>query len=132
MVVAFSAVRTQPTAPTLTSQCRDADSASANLISYVTDLINTTNVQLAALRDSLGLTGVSPSSLVLVTDKTTCANTAAALDKLANVQNSGRTAYVVQAGTSRYVVEDPNGTAGEHLMAWVYDSRFKRVQGIAQ
>ncbi len=128
----LSTVKPEPKVAAASSQCLGADSVSANLISYITDLINTTNVQLAALRDSVGLTGVSPSSLVLVADKNICAKAAAALDNLANVQSSGRLVYVVQAGNSRYVVEDPNGTAGEHLMAWIYDSRFRLVQGLAR
>lgn len=132
IVIAFASLQSQSPVAGVRSQCRGADSASADLIGYITELINTTDVQLAAMRDSIGLTGVSPSSLVLVTDKTTCAKAAAALDNLANVQSSGRTVYVVQAGTSRYIVEDPNGTAGEYLMVWVYDSRFRLVQGIAR
>lgn len=125
-------LRAHTTSRVLSTQCLTADAHSANLIALVTGLINTTYPDEASLRDSVGLGGVSPSSLVLVTNAMTCAKAATAVDKLANVRNSGRLVYVVQAGSSRFIVQDPTATAGDHWTVLIFDSHFSFVKSLLQ
>ncbi len=114
------------------SQCLGPDEGSAALINWDKALITSTIPNLAALRDSAGLGGVDTSSVVLVTDPTTCASAASAVDKIMGVRSSGRLVYVVQAGTQRFTVKDPNLASGEHITVWVFDTRFRLVRAILQ
>ena len=116
----------QKVAPSSTgrSQCRPPDEYAEALILNVKDLINTRLPGLAGLRDSVGLGGVDTSSVVLVTDRVTCAKAASVFDSLANVRDSGRLVWVVRVGTQRYVVKDPDWTAGEWWTTWIFDARF--------
>jgi hypothetical protein len=119
----------QKVAPSSTgrSQCRPPDEYAEALMINVKDLINPRFPGLAGLRDTVGLGGVDTSSVVLVTDRTTCARAASVLDSLANVRNSGRLVWVVRAGAQRYIVKDPDVTAGEWGTSWIFDSHFNYV-----
>ena len=132
LIARVDILRAHPASRTVSTQCRAADANSASLIKYVTRLINTTDPKTAALRDSVGLGGVNPSSLVLVTNAMTCAKAATAIDKLANVRNSGRLVYVVQAGASRFIVQDPGATAGEYGTVLIFDSHFSLIRSLLQ
>jgi hypothetical protein len=125
-------LRAHLTSGVLSTRCLAADAHSANLIAYVTGLINATDPDETSLRDAVGLGGVSPSSLVLVSSAMTCAKAATAVDKLANVTNSGRLVYVVQAGSHRFIVQDPNATAGDHWTVLVFDQHFTFIRSLLQ
>ena len=83
----------------------------------------------------MGLTRVDTSTVSLVTNAAICQSVANATDVLANVTNSGRLVYVVQAGSAgniRYFAQDPNEGAGDYLPAFVFDKKFNLVTTIAR
>ncbi len=125
-------LRAHTTSRVLSTQCLAADAHSANLIAVVTGLINATDPDETSLRDAAGLGGVSPSSLVLVTSAMTCARAATAVDKMAKVSNSGRLVYVVQAASHRFIVQDPNATAGEYWTVLIFDQHFTFIMSLLQ
>jgi hypothetical protein len=112
----------------VTSQCLPADGRAAGLIAIFKNIIKSTDARDIALRDDVGLTGVDTSGIAVVTDTAICARAAAAIDQLANGKNSGRLVYVLRAGSSHFIVEDPHATAGEYVSVAVFDSQFKLVR----
>jgi hypothetical protein len=113
------------------SQCQPADSVSENLVRFVTDLVTSTDPGMASLRSTLGLSGVSPSSISLVSDSKTCKNAAEAFDVLAGTPQSGRKVFVVKAGSSRYVVQAPAlGPVDTKVGAFVFDRRFVFIRAV--
>lgn len=110
------------------SQCIAADSNSTYAINVLKNIIQSTKPGTDSLRDAIGLTGVDPAGLTVVTASNTCKSAAAAIDQLASVSNSGRKVYVIQAGRLRYAVVDPVSTAGEWGTLVILDSHFHLVR----
>lgn len=106
--------------------CLPASGKSAGLVDYVNHLLTAADSAYVPLRSRFGLSGVTTSQVSLVTDERICSQAASAIDRMAGVRNSGRRVYVVQAGT-RYLVQDPNGKAGEWTSVIVYDPHFTYV-----
>lgn len=126
----------QPHSSTLrlkvTGQCRGPDAVSAQLISYLQDLVTATDTGTVARRQTWGLPATSSSNVTLVIDSRTCAKAADAYSADEDTLNPmvGRQAYVVKVATL-YVVWDPTVRVGEWNAYRIMDNKFKVTAAIA-
>lgn len=104
--------------------CRVADSTSVRVIDYVQKLLESTEPADDALRRALELTNVSAAQVSLVTTGKDCTKAGGALDEAAGVSGSGRSVYLIRAGTERFFVYDPDSDAGEYRPLYVLDAKF--------
>lgn len=110
--------------------CRVADSTSVRVIDYVQKLLGSTEPADVALRRALGLTNVSATQVSLVTTAKECTKAGGALKQAAGVSSSGRSVYLVRAGTKRLFVYDPDSDAGEYRPLYVLDAKFVLLRAL--
>lgn len=113
-------------AQTISGNCAPKDTTSARLIAKFTSIVTAATLAAKVERSELGLDNVTPSQILLVTDKTICAKAAVAMDAH-RAQNSARhKLYVLTLGTS-YGVLDNTIVANQYTVAYVFDRSWKYV-----
>lgn len=112
------------------SPCLPADSGATVLVTFVNYLLTSSDSGVSTLRQTLGLSNVSPSQVTVVTSGTACTKARDAVDNLASTPNSNRRLYVVKAGNERFFVRDPNATAGEYNPVLLFDSRWVLIRSL--
>jgi hypothetical protein len=119
MLITCGSVAAQP-------RCRTSADTSAQLVAAVQDWLadSSSPTFLEPLRKRLGLSRTAPSSVVVITDPTSCTNAALnwALPP-AVVHDPARTVYLVRAGANRYFVWKPVDAVTSGVV--VLDQRFK-------
>jgi hypothetical protein len=106
--------------------CR-SDYVNSRLVEFFQGVVAPTTAGDSAIRQTLGLTGVTPAQVTVVTDATTCTKAASALSKLAEVPKSTYSLNVVRVGTS-YAVFDPTRATGQWEPVSVFDSRWRLLE----
>jgi hypothetical protein len=133
-IVAFFAILTTclQTAATQvgSSQCKAADSISTRVNGSISDLLLSTDSGDVAMRDTVGINGVQPSQVALVTDGRICSRLASELDHLAGVNNSGRVIYAFSVGKT-FAALDPAIRAGEWVQLIFYDNHYKFLWSVS-
>lgn len=105
--------------------CAPPDSTSQYLISKLKRLMQATSGRVALDRALAGIPQVDTATIVLVTDRNTCAKAEHAYSNAVwgNPPPSGKV-HVVRVG-SVYVVSDPQRRAGEFYVEVVMDAAFR-------
>lgn len=111
-----------------TSGCLAPDDTSARIVHFVSVLLTDTSQAGVAERDTVGLTGVTPSQVSAVTDSRTCAKFVSTLNHFEGVNNPNRKVYAYSVGSSNYVVQDPNLHSGEWTPVFLLDRTFKIIR----
>jgi len=83
------------------------------------------------MRSHFNLPQLPDDSVTAVTDSTTCNRAAIAYGRNLTVPDTTtpRQVYVVRVGSTRYIVGDPQVTAGEFMIDIPFDSSFTTVFG---
>jgi hypothetical protein len=99
--------------------CRTADAATTRVLEYVKDYIR----EPTAATDSLGLTGVSVSSIVSETDSTTCVRVAQVVDSVFNA-TVAHPYVVVRAGPRFFAFAPSTDPLNPNTLLFVVDNAF--------
>jgi hypothetical protein len=119
-------------AQTITGKCAPTDTTSARLIAKFKSIVTSKTLASQVYRSQLGLENVTPSQIVLVTDKAICTRAAVALDaqlaqnKKFYTKRTNYTVYVLTLGTS-YGVLANTIVDSRYTVADVYDRNWKYV-----
>lgn len=114
----------------ITGSCAPKDARSDRLIANFKAFVAKTDMGGTVEKTTMGLATVTPSQVVLVTDKAICAKAAAAYVKTQLEKRSSYTLYVVTLGSSYGVLDTRMMQAGFET-ADVYDSNWKYI-GVRQ
>jgi hypothetical protein len=122
-----------PSGPVAAGACLGPDAFSKNLVQYMDTLVTSTDSETVAARNRYGLPVVSPSAVTLVSDTTVCRTYANAYSADVNPASPmvGRLVYVVQIGSNRFVVVDPNYRGGEWIGHIVFDNNQQVIARFA-
>jgi hypothetical protein len=112
------------------SQCKAADSISTRVNGFISDLLLSTDSGDIAMRDTVGINGVQPSQVALVTDSRICSRLASEIDHLAGVNNSGRVIYAFSVGNT-FGALDPTIKASEWVQLLFYDNHYKFLWSVS-
>ncbi|HEU4564706.1 MAG TPA: hypothetical protein VFS05_08665 [Gemmatimonadaceae bacterium] len=107
--------------------CRQPGEDSEYTLDYLRDLLSTSDPQRTPVRDSISLSVLADTAIVLVTNEATCARAIPAYERALGRTRSGRSVHVYRAGAS-YVVEDPAERVGEHGYLPVFTSSFALIR----
>lgn len=107
--------------------CRPTDEMSARIVEYFQGIVTPQASADTTLRNDLGLAGVTPAQVTIVSDPSICTKAASAMNKLDQAPQPEYALYVVRVGTSYGVVE-PTWRSGEWTPAILFDSRWKLRQ----
>jgi len=113
-----------------TGSCAPKDVRSDRLVANFKAFVGKTDMGGTVEKTTMGLANVTPSQVVLVTDKSICTKAAAAFNTKQLQKRSSYTLYVVKLGTS-YGVEDTIMLQAGFETADVYDGNWKYV-GVRQ
>ena len=104
-----------------------------SLIASIQDLVTSTDPDDTVLRDSLKLPSVPDSAVYLVQNDSICTAVLQAHVARGSGPSSVTLPYilVIRVGTSRYVVYDGYGSAGEFRLYYVYDDQLEYLGSIA-
>jgi hypothetical protein len=116
--------------PAVTGSCAPKDARSDRLAANFKAFVGKTDMGGTVEKTTIGLATVTPSQVVLVTDKAICTKAAAAFDTAQLEKKSSYTLYVVTLGSS-YGVEDTRMLQAGFETAYVFDSHWKYV-GVRQ
>jgi hypothetical protein len=116
--------------PAITGNCAPKDARSDRLIANFKAFVGKTDMGGTVEKNTMGLATVTPSQVVLVTDRATCTKAAAAFDAKQLEKRSSYTLYVVTLGSS-YAVEDTRMLQAGFETADVFDSNWKYI-GVRQ
>jgi hypothetical protein len=114
----------------ITGSCAPKDARSDRLIANFKAFVGKTDMGGTVEKTTMGLATVTPSQVVLVTDKAICTKAAAAFDTKQLEKRSSYTLYVVTLGSS-YGVEDTRMLQAGFETADVFDSNWKYI-GVRQ
>lgn len=106
------------------SSCRASDTDAQRLLSYVRQLVATTDPTRTPLRTSLGLKAIDSSRVVMVTDNAVCNKVAQGINTAQGTPNLIRQLYVLDVGTS-YAAQDPTHPSGEWWPIVTLDNKYK-------
>jgi hypothetical protein len=112
------------------SNCKGADSVSVRIHASISDLLLSTDSADIAMRDTVGIAGVLPSQVVLISDSRLCSKLAAAIDQLEHANKPGRLFYAFSVGRV-FAALDPTIRAGEWIPLLFYDAHFKLLWSVA-
>ncbi len=112
----------------ITGSCGPSDARSDRLIANFKAFVAKTDMGGTIEKTTMGLSTVTPSQVVLVTDKAICTRAAAAFDSRQLQKRSSYTLYVVTLGSS-YGVEDTRVLQAGFETAEVFDSHWKHIGG---
>ena len=99
---------------------------------HVVRLVTGTDSAMVANRNLYNLPAVAKSKVSVVTASSVCNQAGAAYHAAVTPPGTpaiSRTLVVIKVGTTRYVVVDPNQSAGEFEMNEVFDSKWNRLAG---
>jgi hypothetical protein len=130
MMNAAAAAPRSTGARAITGNCAPKDARSDRLIANFKDFVRKTDMGGTVEKTTMGLATVTPSQVVLVTDKAICTKAAAAFDTKQLQKRSSYTLYVVTLGSS-FGVEDTRMMQAGFETADVYDSNWKFI-GVRQ
>lgn len=103
------------------------DDNNARLVESFQAVVAPTTAGDSAMQQTLGLGGVTPAQVTIVTDATTCNKAAVAMSKLAAVPKSTYALNVVRVGTL-YVVFDPTRRTGQWEPVSVFNSKWTLLE----
>ncbi len=111
------------------SACLTSGQSSTALANYITSLVTATDSATIARRNRYGLPALPSSAVTVVTDSATCRGYADAYSAIVNPSAPmvGRRVYVVQAGSTRAVILDPNQKAGEWRLEIIFDTNRNKI-----
>jgi hypothetical protein len=124
--VAFSAASGTIDAQAITGTCASADTTGTRLIGAFTNILTPHIASDTTVQAGLGLIGVTPAQIAIVTDNSVCTRAATALDAYRTVKSTSYTLYVLTVGTS-YAVLDRDAIGPGYVVAWVFDHDWKFV-----
>ncbi|HEY2431031.1 MAG TPA: hypothetical protein VGI12_00045 [Vicinamibacterales bacterium] len=131
LMMSATVARTGTTgASAVTGSCAPKDARSDRLIAELKAFVGKTDMGGTVEKTTMGLASVTPSQVVLVSDKAICTKAAAAFDAKQLEKRSSYTLYVVTLGSS-YGVEDTKMMQAGFETADIYDSQWKYI-GIRQ
>jgi hypothetical protein len=130
VILAATATAGAKSAQTTTGTCASKDTTSARLIAGFTTMVTKTTLAATIERKGLGITNVTPSQIVLVTDKSICTKAAVAMDAITTEKRARYKLYVVTLGTS-YGVLDNTVVAPGYALAYVFDHNWKYMSNKA-
>jgi hypothetical protein len=105
--------------------CATPNESSASGLASLQEFVVASDTGAVAERARLGVTGISPSSVSVISDESTCQRASAELDTLLGDPQTNRAVYVYTFG-SRFVVDDPEN-AGHFRPVFVFDSSWANV-----
>jgi hypothetical protein len=114
----------------ITGTCAPKDERSDRLVAHFKAFVGKTDMGGKVEKTTMGLANVTPSQVVLVTDKAICTKAAAAFNATRLEKRSSYTLYVVTLGSS-YGVEDIIMPQAGFETAYVFDSAWKYI-GVRQ
>jgi hypothetical protein len=132
MMFAATAMAGSMGAQTVAGNCAPKDTTSDRLIAKFKSIVTSKTLAAQVYRSQLGLENVTPSQIVLVTDKAICTRAAVALDaqlaqnKRFYTKRTNYTVYVLTLGTS-YGVLSNTIVDSRYTVADVYDRNWKYV-----
>jgi hypothetical protein len=129
MIVATGA-RGSMRARAITGTCASRDLRSDRLIANFKAFVGKSDMGGTVEKTTMGLKGVTPSQVNLVSDKAICTKAAAAFDTKQLKHRSSYSLYVVTLGSS-YGVEDTEMLQAGFETADVYDGNWKYI-GVRQ
>jgi hypothetical protein len=130
VMIAATATGKAMGARAISGTCAPRDVRSDRLIANFKAFVGKTDMGGTVEKTTMGLASVTPSQVVLVTDKALCTKAAAAFDKQLLQKRSNYTLYVVTLGSS-YGVEDTRMLQAGFETAEVFDSNWKYI-GVRQ
>ncbi|HLZ34546.1 MAG TPA: hypothetical protein VKP13_11045 [Nitrospira sp.] len=111
------------------AQCKGSDSVSVQINDYLDSLLISDDSGNVAMRDTVGIAGVQPSQVIIITDERTCSRLASAIDHLEGVNRPGRMVYAFSVGT-RFAALDLSIKAGEWVQLLFYDNHYKLLWSV--
>lgn len=126
MTIAATAPAGAMGARTITGTCAPRDATSDRLIATFKSIVTRATLAGTVIRSTLGLTDVTPSQILPVTDKTTCTKAADAMYAQVPAKHTSYTLYVVTLGTSYGVLDNTITEPGKSL-AYVFDRNWKYI-----
>jgi hypothetical protein len=126
VLITVSAASSALDAQSIIGTCAPTDTTSARLITAFTSIDTSQTASDSVGRVKLGLTGVTPSQIVAVTDNAVCTRAAKAIDAQRTRKSDRLTLYVVAVGTS-YAVLDRTVIGHGYAVAWVFDHNWNFV-----
>jgi hypothetical protein len=94
------------------STCRAADANSQRLLSYIRELVSSTDTTRVKIRTALKLPAMDSTRVTLVTDNKKCASVAQGINAATGKTGLIRQLYVISVGTY-YAAQDPGHPSGE-------------------
>jgi len=126
IVMAGTAIMGARGARSITGTCAPRDATSDRLVSTFKSIVTRTTMGGTVIRTQLGIANVTPSQIVPVTDKATCAKAAEAMFAQVPAKQTSYTLYVVTLGASYGVMDNTITEPGKSL-AYVFDHNWKYV-----
>lgn len=103
------------------------DYNNARLVESFQAVVAPTSAGDSAIRRTLGLKGVRPAQVTVVTDAATCTRAATAMSKLATTPKLTYALNVVRVGTL-YAVFDPTRRTGQWEPVSLFDSHWRLLE----
>ena len=130
VLIAATAMGGATGARAITGTCAPKDARSDRLVANYQAFVGKTDMGGTVEKTTMGLATVTPSQVVLVTDKSICTKAATAYNMTQLEKHSSYTLYVVTLGSS-YGVEDTRMLQAGFETAYVFDSNWKYI-GVRQ
>jgi hypothetical protein len=130
IMIAATATGGATHARAVSGTCASKDVRSERLIANFKAFVGKTDMGGTIEKTTMGVASVTPSQVVLVTDKAICTKAAVAFDKERVQKHSSYTLYVVTLGSS-YGVEDTEMLQAGFETADVFDKNWKYI-GVRQ
>ena len=130
VLIAATATGGATGARAITGTCAPKDARSDRLVANYKAFVGKTDMGGTVEKTTMGLANVTPSQVVLVTDKSICTKAATAYNMTQLEKHSSYTLYVVTLGSS-YAVEDTRMLQAGFETASVFDSNWKYI-GVRQ
>ena len=130
VLIAATAMGRATGAQAITGRCAPKDARGDRLAANFKAFVGKTDMGGTVEKTTMGLATVTPSQVVLVTDKSICTKAATAFDARQLEKSSSYTLYVVRLGSS-YGVEDTRMLQAGFETAYVFDSNWKYI-GVRQ
>jgi hypothetical protein len=130
VMIAATATGDAIRARAISGTCAPKDERSERLIANFKAFVGKTDMGGTIEKTTMGVASVTPSEVVLVTDKAICTKAAVAFDKERVQKHSSYTLYVVTLGSS-YGVEDTKMLQAGFETAYVFDKNWKYI-GVRQ
>ncbi|MDB4911224.1 MAG: hypothetical protein JWO39_2047 [Gemmatimonadetes bacterium] len=126
IMIAATATGGATHARAISGTCAPKDERSERLLANFKAFVGKTDMGGTIEKTTMGVASVTPSEVVLVTDKALCTKAAAAINKEKLEKHSSYTLYVVTLGSS-YGVEDTKVPQAGFEVAYVFDKNWKYI-----